>query len=57
MRLPVPPREQRADEDASPQPPCKSEFQKNTGLQQMVYFPIKAIARPFGVNAGNFATR
>jgi hypothetical protein len=26
-------------------------------LQQMVYFPIKAIARPFGVNAGNFATR
>ena len=30
MRLPVPPREQRGGEDASPQPPCKSEFQKNT---------------------------
>jgi hypothetical protein len=26
-------------------------------LQRMVYFPIEAIARPFGVNAGNFATR
>jgi hypothetical protein len=26
-------------------------------LQRMVYFPIKAIARPFGFNAGNFATR
>jgi hypothetical protein len=26
-------------------------------LQRMVYIPIKAIARPFGFNAGNFATR
>jgi hypothetical protein len=23
-------------------------------LQQMVYFPIEAIARPFGFNAGSF---
>ena len=55
MRLPVPPREQRGGEDASQQQPCKSEFQKNTGLQQMVYFPIKAKARPFSINAENFA--
>jgi hypothetical protein len=26
-------------------------------LQQMVYFPIKAKARPFSINAENFAIR
>jgi hypothetical protein len=54
MRLPVPPREQRGGEDASPPQPCKSESQKNTGAQRMVYFPIEAIDRPFGFNAGSF---
>ena len=57
MRLPVPPREQRGREDASPWLPCKSEFQKNTGVQQMVYFPIEAIAIPFGFNAGSFPSQ
>jgi hypothetical protein len=33
MRLPVPPREQRGAKDASTQPSCKSEFQKNTRAQ------------------------
>jgi hypothetical protein len=33
MRLPVPPREQRGEEDAWPLTPCKWEFQKNKGVR------------------------
>jgi hypothetical protein len=57
MRLPVPPREQQGNEDASPPQPCKSEFQKNTGAPMMVYFPIKAKARPSDFKAGNSSSR
>ena len=57
MRLPVPPREQRGDEDASPQPPCKSEFQKNTKGDVGIPLLSRRARNPFGFKSRNFAAR